>query len=252
MKNSTMLAKDLLESARRDGPSSAARSRIWEQVALTPSIALVAPLAAEAAHATSIAPAKATASIFGLSASKLLVLAGVVAVGVSAYVGLGARASHPVSPIPAVVVAPPVAARAAIQPAVGEGATANSGTSAVVTEIDDPPSGGAPALGHTIAARSQERAVHAKLARVEAAEPNQDVLMYEANLVTQARRALVEGRPAAALDVLDLAARDSSRSLEPEELSLRIRALKQLGRDAEATSVEETLRARYPDHFLSR
>jgi hypothetical protein len=76
--------------------------------------------------------------------------------------------------------------------------------------------------------------------------------MYEAKLVTQARKALVEGRPAAALDVLDLAARDSSRSLEPEELSLRIRALKQLGRDGEAASVEETLRARYPDHFLSR
>jgi hypothetical protein len=120
-----------------------------------------------------------------------------------------------------------------------------------VTEIDDPPSLGAPALSHPIVARSQEKAVHAKAAHAEAAEPSQDVLMYEAKLVTQARQALVEGRPAAALDVLDLAARDSSRSLEPEELSLRIRALKQLGRDVEAASVEETLRARYPDHFLS-
>jgi hypothetical protein len=75
--------------------------------------------------------------------------------------------------------------------------------------------------------------------------------MHEAALVSQARTAIVQGHPAAALDVLDLAAQDSSHSLEPEELSLRVRALRLLGRDAEALRVEETLKARYPGNFLS-
>jgi hypothetical protein len=40
--------------------------------------------------------------------------------------------------------------------------------------------------------------------------------------------------------------------MEPEELSIRVRALRRLGRDAEATETEALLRTKYPDHFLAR
>ena len=76
--------------------------------------------------------------------------------------------------------------------------------------------------------------------------------MHEAALIGQARTAIVQGRPAAALDALDAAERDSRAQPQPEELSLRVRALRALGRADEASQVEETLRFRNPDSFLSR
>ena len=76
--------------------------------------------------------------------------------------------------------------------------------------------------------------------------------MHEAARVGEARRELAQGEAMAALASLDAAAASPSRSLEPEELSLRVRALRLLGRDEEAGRVEDALRARYPESFLAR
>jgi hypothetical protein len=81
---------------------------------------------------------------------------------------------------------------------------------------------------------------------------SEDPLMREAALVSKARAALVRSDAEAALAALDAARRVGSRGLEPEELSLRTRALRALGREAEAQEIEGRLRSRYPDHFLSR
>ena len=85
----------------------------------------------------------------------------------------------------------------------------------------------------------------------------QDVLMHEAALIGQARTAIVQGRPAAALDALD--AGGGGRSwprLEPEGGCHwgRVRALPCAwdARTRRAQDGEETLRVRYPDSFLSR
>jgi hypothetical protein len=93
-------------------------------------------------------------------------------------------------------------------------------------------------------------AANAKVARVRVAL--EDPLMREAALVAEARGALVRSDASAALSSLDAARQVGSRDLEPEELSVRARALHMLGRELEAREIEGTLRSRYPDHFLSR
>jgi Tfp pilus assembly protein PilF len=76
--------------------------------------------------------------------------------------------------------------------------------------------------------------------------------MREVALVGEARSAIVRGEAASALALLDAADQSKSRSLQPEELALRARAFRALGRSAEAMQVEEQLRTRYPDSFLAR
>jgi hypothetical protein len=76
--------------------------------------------------------------------------------------------------------------------------------------------------------------------------------MREAALVAEARGSLVRGDALGALRTIRAAGSVSSRALEPEELSIESRALRVLGRDAEAAEVDVELRSRYPDHALSR
>ncbi len=80
----------------------------------------------------------------------------------------------------------------------------------------------------------------------------EDPLMREAALVAEARGSLVRGDALGALRTIRAAGSVSSRALEPEELSIESRALRALGRDAEAAEVDVELRSRYPDHALSR
>ena len=261
------LAKSLLESARMDRPSEAQRSRIWEQVALAPQLSVVAPLASQAGQAgnaarTSIAPAKAVGQTLlgGLSGGKMLIagaLAGsVLTVGVGMFL-MRTRspeaARHEVSSVSAATPNVSPLARTRTEAEEAPNAAAPAAITGM-TELDDPttPSASAPI------ARAQQGDVGRDVGRARKTSPaataqaSEDVLMFEAALVSQARTAIVQGRAGAALDVLDLAARESSHNLEPEELSLRIRALHLLGRDTEANHVEELLKTKYPDNFLSR
>jgi hypothetical protein len=79
-----------------------------------------------------------------------------------------------------------------------------------------------------------------------------DSLGREAALVAEASSAVRRGDAEAALASLDAVRRIGSHRMEPEELSIRVRALRSLGRDSEATETEATLRTKYPDHFLAR
>jgi len=250
------LAQDLLASAREDRPSTEQRSRIWEQVALAPHLSVVAaaPLVAEAARSTSIAPAK-VALASGLSASKMLILGAIA--GSALTVGLGFFVLRPTAAVQAhalVGTTVPAAESVASRTARAASPSQVIDDPQVTTEIDGPaivPV--APARARETVARNESATHPRQVVPAGASEAlgSQDLLMHEAALVSQARTAIVQGHPAAALDVLDLAAQDSSHSLEPEELSLRVRALRLLGRDAEALRVEETLKARYPGNFLS-
>jgi hypothetical protein len=252
MKNSPMspLSKGLLESARLDRPSEAQRSRIWEQVALAPHLSVVAPLAAETAKSTSIAPAKGVL-VGGFSASKLLVAGALAGSVLTAGVGMllfraPATGRASTSRVEARSVARPTA-QAVVT---GVPRPAPVVPASETTELDEPisPAAAVAAPPHdTVASRAE---LHARKS-APAPEVSEDVLMHEAALVSQARTAIVQGRGTAALDVLDLAARDSSHTLEPEELALRVRALRLLGRESEAVVVEEALRSRYPGNFPS-
>ena len=77
-------------------------------------------------------------------------------------------------------------------------------------------------------------------------------LAEEARLVTEARRALLEGTPERALALVRSCARLPVRALEPEELGLEARALRALGRTDDAVAAELRLRQRFPGHALAR
>ena len=73
-----------------------------------------------------------------------------------------------------------------------------------------------------------------------------DMLSREVALVAQARRELITGDPAAALKSVRAARSLEARQMEPEEMGLEVKALRALGRDAEAEHVESQLRTMYP------
>ena len=77
-------------------------------------------------------------------------------------------------------------------------------------------------------------------------------LAEEARLVTAARGALVDGDAARALTLVQATRLLSVRALEPEELSVEVRALRALGREEAAAETELVLRTRYPESALAR
>jgi hypothetical protein len=79
-----------------------------------------------------------------------------------------------------------------------------------------------------------------------------DLLAREAELVAEARGAVVRGEPAAALAAIRAAQGLPGHALEPEELSLEVRALRALGQLDAANAAEAKLRAKYPDNALAR
>ena len=80
----------------------------------------------------------------------------------------------------------------------------------------------------------------------------EDTLMRESALVGEARGALMRGDSKAALAALKATKTLKHRELEPEELSLEAKALRAMGRDGDAASLEIVLKSRYPDHALAR
>jgi|HubBroStandDraft_2_1064218.scaffolds.fasta_scaffold74396_2 hypothetical protein len=108
-----------------------------------------------------------------------------------------------------------------------------------------------------VASRSSEAGRSGEAGRTPAGPPGphlgrEDPLGREAALVAEASGAVRRGDAEAALALLDAAGRLGSHRMEPEELSIRVRALRSLRRDSEATETEAHLKAKYPDHFLAR
>jgi hypothetical protein len=213
----------LLRAAREDGPSAAGRAQIWSGVA-----GGVGGTAVGAASSKAAASA-ATAKLFVMGA----LLGSAVTVGVAAMVvGVGTPHMRPDA-------APVVRADTA------EVRGAAAGAAPVVAPT--PASGGDVAVA-PLSAPHAEPARHAG----GHARAIEDSLNREAQLVAEARGAVVRGQPAAALSALRAAQSLPAHALEPEELSLEVRALRELGRLDEANAVDARLRARFPDHALAR
>jgi hypothetical protein len=219
-----------LRTAREDGPSAAARARIFGEI--------TAAVGGATSGATALGVTAKTAG-----GAKLLVagalLGSIVTVGVAAFV-IGFRGPRaPLAPEPSFAmhadpeIAPvtPAAPAVPAPPAMG---------AAVVADPE-------PAATASPARRSPTRS-HASLAGA----PAGDTLTREATLVSEARGALVRGQPETALGALRATELLPSRAMEPEELSLEARALRALGREPEAEFVEGQLRARFPDNALAR
>jgi hypothetical protein len=215
----------LLRAAREDGPSAAGRAKIWTGVA---SGGLAGGTAVGAAGGKAAAGA-ATAKLFVMGA----LLGSAVTVGVAAMM-LGVGAPH----------ARPDAA-AGVR---GDTATeVRSAAGAVAPSIAATPAPGEDVAPLPLNAPHAEHGRHAGHAR-----SLDDSLNREAQLVAEARGAVVRGQPAAALSAIRAAQALPAHAMEPEELSLEVRALRELGRLDEANAVDARLRARFPDHALAR
>ena len=81
---------------------------------------------------------------------------------------------------------------------------------------------------------------------------HEDPMMRESRLVAEARGALLRGDPNKALKIVKLARSTPNPGLEPEELALQARALRELGAKAEADAVEKELARRFPENSLGR
>ena len=105
--------------------------------------------------------------------------------------------------------------------------------------------------GHGAGRAGRGHGTREALAHARAAD-RRDSLEREAELVAEARGAVVRGQPEAALSAIHAAQALPGHALEPEELSLEVRALRAMGELDAANAADAKLRARFPDHALAR
>ncbi|MGO8999090.1 MAG: hypothetical protein ACLQVI_37665 [Polyangiaceae bacterium] len=209
--------KALFRAAREDGPGAAARSRIWTGVAVK-----AAGGSALGAAGTKAAASAGTAKLFVMGA----LLGSAVTVGIAATILHVGRPS--LRPDPTLV--------------------------SLTAEADPqsaPPLAPAAPAPATVQDEPAAATAHAKRSPMHA-RPIDDSLEREAELVAEARGAVVRGQPEAALSAIHAAQALPGHALEPEELSLEVRALRAMGELDAANAADAKLRARFPDHALAR
>ena len=220
--------KALLRAARQDGPDALARAQIWSGVGAQAAGGLSAGAGAVGGKAATAA----TAKLFVMGA----LLGSAVTVGVAAVLfSVGAPKLRPDSSL----VARDQSKSETIAPAARTTPTVSP------TVQGEAPAAQSRAEPHNVLAK------HGAAGR-PASSIMEDSLSREAELVAEARGAVVRGEPAAALRALRAAQGLPAHALEPEELSLEVRALRALGRLDEANAADARLRARFPDHALAR
>jgi len=230
--NLSSAAKAILEAAKKDGPSAAARTKVWGSVSSAMS-------SAAAASGAISATAAATGSV---GAAKMLalgtLLGGTLSVGVATtvlYVGHSHKAADAVLGVKAAAAADKVARE--------KGMGATEAAASTPTPTPTPTSTATPtAIKHALAT-STPKAPH--IAPV-------DGLAREASLVADARSALASGDPRSALQAIHDARALSSRQMAPEELAVEAHALRALGRQDEANEADSTLKAQFPESALVR
>ena len=274
--------QSLLEAARSDGPTSAARANMWSAVANTVGVTAAAGGGA------------AAAGLGGMGAAKMLLigtlLGGPITVGLAAAVlyqhsgrgseatpsvaqqagtlrraGLGApgsMTSTPTTPVdgarktpgtapqadesPVLVLDPYlVVAPSAATPTPGRGGSAFAHAPGAVSPAQG---------GSAVSATPRHAARPAAKARTTPASPApvEDDLVREASLLSRAQAALARHDAAGALQAIRATARIPERQLVPEELALEAQALRMIGLDQEAAARDTELKARYPESALAR
>jgi hypothetical protein len=223
--------KALFEAARRDGPSTAARAKIWSGV----SGAGVA--AGTGTAAAGLAKMLSAGTLFG----------GAMTVGVAAALLYVASSKTPdmtrASLATAAAIAQPASAN--IAPVVPTEEPASPSADTAIPVGDLPSANPAPS--------AEEKAPRAAPARPKARVPAAyESIGREASLVSTAQAALVRGDGAAALRAIKAASALPGRQLEPEELAVRAQALRLLGKNHEADATDAKLKSAYPLSALVR
>jgi hypothetical protein len=243
--------RGLIEAARADGPSAAARAKVWTGVTT------VVGEAAGAASSVGGGTATGTAG-----AAKMLVLGtllgGSVTVGIGVVMLMVGRT--PLNPT-ANVAAPAPAAElrshsmlartpaAALSRAEGDGARLADGARAAPV----PAAAARPTLKTMrFEAGKAAAGLRGSAAPQAGAATESDTLAREAAALAEARGALARRDALSALQIVRSLRALPGRQLVPEELAVEAQALRGLGLDDDANAVETRLRARFPDSVLGR
>lgn len=254
--------KRLLDAAKADRPSAAARANVWATV--SKGIAVAGGLSAIAGSATTglggAAKALSAGAWFG----------GSVTIGLAAsllYIGAapprpldraGAAPTWPSVP-PPVQAAPTVVRIPGLHGAEPRVDATGEPTRATADDRGPARLESAAATSHAAsfaatpgnAAAKRARAASAVLAGNALAGQPSD-LAREAQLVAEARAALAHGDPRAALRRVHATMTVEVRQLVPEEIAVEAQALRALGRRDAAAAIEAELRALFPESALAR
>ncbi len=248
--------RTLIEAAKADAPSGAARANVW---------AGVSTVVGEAVGVTSSAGSAAAGTA---GSAKMLVLGtllgGSVTVGIGAvmlFIGHGpvrpttSVAAHPPASEfvalarPALAPAPPpspeVAQEAALSPSQARGE--HRAHPAVTPAHSQTRAGG---VEPAVTRKTTATATHASAAGAPAIDS--DTLAREASSLAEARGALARHDAVMALQIVRGLRALPGRQLVPEELAVEAQALRGLGLDDDASAVEARLRVRFPDSVLGR
>lgn len=249
--------RTLIDAAKADGPSGAARANVW---------AGVSSVVGEAASLTSGAGGGAGGgAAAGTAGSAKMLFLGTL-LGGSVTVGIGTVmlfVGH--APVrPAVSVVAPAAAQGServslsrpalnpapvLNPAVAEEPAPGHGHHHAPAAT--PPSAARAAALEAAAARKTMPATHAAPAAAPAVTES-DTLAREASSLAEARGALARHDAVSALQIVRSLRALPGRQLVPEELAVEAQALRGLGLDDDASAVEARLRVRFPDSVLGR
>jgi hypothetical protein len=244
----------LLDAAKSDAPGAAARMKMWGAVSGATGLAAAAQGALSTGAA---AQGSVAAGVVAASSAKLLVAGAVfgsaltvgIALAVVRVVSSGGLSSTGAG------VERPVAVEARAGSAEHPSGAHESGGASTVAD-DAPP---IPLAFSTLGTRegapwvtgpastTASRATGAASSGGGVRPATEDPLWREESLILEARGALRRGNPDAALASLDAAQRLGTHKLEPEELSVRVKTLRALGRSDEADEVFRVLVTRYPD-----
>jgi hypothetical protein len=223
----SLTTKKLLAAAKAEGPSAAARTKMWNGVSC-------------AVGAAGLGATTSTLLNGGTNATKLLAVGGLF--GGTLVVGLAAVLLK-IGAAPAPVrhsASPPMvqAALTAAAPPSKESMSMSTGIRPVYPPANrsatvEPGKARSPS-------RPPTRAAH------------EDSLAREASLVAEARAALGQGDAEAALRAIRAARALPSRQLMPEELAVEEQALRAIGQSDQANGIDVQIRLQYPESALAR
>ncbi len=242
--------RGLIAAAKADGPSTAARAKMWTGVTT---------IVGDAASSASSAGGGSAAGSVG--AAKMLVLGtllgGSVTVGIGVAVLLVGKAP-PTYAQPATAHFAAPAAASDLSLAMPVGAPVPALNQAIAGEAHAPRAavpGSTPASPTALKIARFEAGrtapSHASAAAAVAATTS-DTLAREASALGEARGALARHDALSALQIVRSLRALPGRQLVPEELAVEAQALRGLGLDDDANAVETRLRARFPDSVLGR
>jgi hypothetical protein len=243
----------LIEAAKADAPTAAARTKMWTGVSSAIGEAAAATGAAALAGTTSAAKMLVIGALFG---GALTVGIGAALLFVApAHHAQGAAAAAPTThAAPATHAAPTAPLLKSSQLWAAAEVPRSTPPSNAGNAVTNP--GSAPGSDATRAAT--ERSVKAHPAHATKAthallvDDRDDALAREASLLASARSALSRSDALSALQMVRRLRALPAGQLMPEELAVEAQALRALGLTSDADQVDTTLRTRFPDSVLGR